>query len=161
MKIYYLPLLDSVIEKENSKRTVLEGAVVVRHTFERSECAEQGKYTCLREINYVHTSSNMQRGAGLNSSSARIRKSASRDLCPPLSFDKDCFQTLPNATQTSRPSKKLPPSGGSSFAIVPSNNVEIIFSFLQAISLEKKGPLLNGKKKLRDDMQNENAIYVQ
>ncbi|WVZ67784.1 hypothetical protein U9M48_016821 [Paspalum notatum var. saurae] len=55
----------------------------------------------------------------LKSSSARIRLSARRDRCPPLSSDKDCFQTVPNATRTSRPSKKVPPSGGSSFAIVP------------------------------------------
>ena len=60
----------------------------------------------------------------MNSSIARIRGSASKDLCPPLSSDKDCFQTPPNATRTSRPSKKLLPSRGSSFAIVPGNRVE-------------------------------------
>jgi len=53
-----------------------------------------------------------------------MRESASRDLCPPLSSDSDCFQTDPNATRTSKPSKKLPPSGGSNFAIVPGNKVE-------------------------------------
>lgn len=57
-------------------------------------------------------------------SNARIKESASRDLCPPLSSDRDCFQTLPKATRTSRPSRKLPPSGGSSFAMVPGSRVE-------------------------------------
>lgn len=70
------------------------------------------------------TSSNIYSGAGLKRSKAKISESASRDLCPPLSSDNDCFQTLPNATRTSRPSKKLQPSGGSSFAIVPGNKVE-------------------------------------
>lgn len=52
-----------------------------------------------------------------------MSESASRDRCPPLSSDSDCFQTLPNATRTSRPSKKLHPSGGSSLAIVPGRRV--------------------------------------
>uniref|UniRef100_A0A7C9AIN1 Uncharacterized protein n=1 Tax=Opuntia streptacantha TaxID=393608 RepID=A0A7C9AIN1_OPUST len=68
----------------------------------------------------------MYSGAGLNRSNANIKDNASRDLCPPLSSDNDCFQTPPNATRTSRPSKKLPPSGGSNFAVVPGNNVEKI-----------------------------------
>lgn len=58
--------------------------------------------------------------------SARIKESASRDRCPPLSSDRDCFQTPPNATRTSRPSKKVPPSGGASFAVVPGSRVENI-----------------------------------
>lgn len=58
--------------------------------------------------------------------SARIKESASRDRCPPLSSDRDCFQTPPNATRTSRPSKKVPPSGGASFAVVPGSKVENI-----------------------------------
>lgn len=62
----------------------------------------------------------------MNKSNANISERARRDLCPPLSSDKDCFQTPPNATRTSRPSKKLAPSGGSSFAVVPGNNVENI-----------------------------------
>lgn len=59
-------------------------------------------------------------------SNAKINDSARRDLCPPLSSDKDCFHTLPKATRTSRPSRKVPPSGGSSFAMVPGNRVEKI-----------------------------------
>lgn len=55
-----------------------------------------------------------------------MRESARSDRCPPLNSDKDCFQTLPNATRTSRPSKKLQPSGGSSLAIVPGKRVENI-----------------------------------
>lgn len=66
----------------------------------------------------------MESGAGLKSSSAKIRESASRDRWPPLSSDRDCFQTDPNATRTSRPSRKLHPSGGSSFAMFPDNRVE-------------------------------------
>lgn len=60
----------------------------------------------------------------MNRSNAKIRERASRDLCPPLSSERECFQTLPKATRTSRPSKKEHPSGGSSFAIVPGNKVE-------------------------------------
>lgn len=52
-----------------------------------------------------------------------MRERARSDLCPPLSSDKDCFHTLPNATRTSRPSRKLDPSGGSSLAIVPGKSV--------------------------------------
>lgn len=59
-------------------------------------------------------------------SNANISDSARRDLCPPLSSDKDCFQTFPKATRTSRPSRKLPSSGGSSFAMVPGSRVEKI-----------------------------------
>ena len=68
----------------------------------------------------------MYSGAGLKRSNAKISERASRDLCPPLSSDNDCFQTPPKATRTSNPSKKVPPSGGSSFAIVPGSRVEKI-----------------------------------
>lgn len=59
-------------------------------------------------------------------SKAKISESASRDLCPPLSYDNDCVQTVPNATWTSNPSKKVLPSGGSNLAIDPGNSVENI-----------------------------------
>ncbi len=42
-------------------------------------------------------------GAGLNSSMARMRDSASSDFCPPLSSLRLSFHTPPNATFTSRP----------------------------------------------------------
>ena len=45
-------------------------------------------------------------------------------LCPPLSSVSDCFQTSPNATLTSRPSRMLWPSGAMSFALVPGRSVE-------------------------------------
>ena len=57
-------------------------------------------------------------------SNAKIRESANKDRWPPLNSDNDCFQTPPNATLTSRPSKKLQPSGGSNLAVVPGSNVE-------------------------------------
>lgn len=66
----------------------------------------------------------MYNGAGLKRSKAKIRESARSDRCPPLSSERDCFQTLPNATLTSRPSKKSHPSDGSSLAVVPGNRVE-------------------------------------
>ena len=70
------------------------------------------------------TSSSMFSWADLKRSNANISESASRDLCPQLSSDSECFPTPPNTTRTSNPSKKLPPSGGSSFAIVLGNRVE-------------------------------------
>ena len=74
----------------------------------------------------IYTSSRIYNGAGLNSKRARMRESASKDLCPPLNSDRDCFHTLPNPTRTSSPSMKSPPSGGTSFAIVPGRRVENI-----------------------------------
>lgn len=70
-----------------------------------------------------HTSSKMYIGAGRNSSRDKISDRVKRDRCPPLSSDRLCFQTPPNATRTSRPSKKLQPSGGSSLASVPGRRV--------------------------------------
>ena len=47
-------------------------------------------------------------------------------LCPPESSVKLSFQTLPNATFTSNPSRTVMPSGGASLALVPGSNVEKI-----------------------------------
>ncbi len=67
-----------------------------------------------------------------------MRESANKDLWPPLSSESDCFQTPPNATRTSSPSMKSPPSGGSSLAIVPGNSIENIEpKSLQATELNK------------------------
>mmetsp|Transcript_10731 Transcript_10731/g.45687 ORF Transcript_10731/g.45687 Transcript_10731/m.45687 type:complete len:245 (-) Transcript_10731:330-1064(-) len=63
-------------------------------------------------------------GAGLNRSSAKINESASKLRWPPESSVRLSFQTPPNATRTSRPARKLSPSGGSSFALAEVSSVE-------------------------------------
>mmetsp|Transcript_1380 Transcript_1380/g.3746 ORF Transcript_1380/g.3746 Transcript_1380/m.3746 type:complete len:201 (+) Transcript_1380:428-1030(+) len=63
-------------------------------------------------------SSRMYIGAGLKSNKARTKESASKERCPPLSSDRDCFQTPLNATLISKPSVGSIPSGGSSLALV-------------------------------------------
>ena len=61
------------------------------------------------------------RSTHLQRASTRLR--ASRLRCPPLSSVSDSFHTPPNATRTSRPSRKVPPSGGVSRAAVFGSSV--------------------------------------
>mmetsp|Transcript_69897 Transcript_69897/g.164484 ORF Transcript_69897/g.164484 Transcript_69897/m.164484 type:complete len:203 (-) Transcript_69897:889-1497(-) len=69
-------------------------------------------------------SSRMYMGAGLNSSSARMRERARSERCPPLSSERDSFQQSANPTLNSSPSRTVPPSGGSSLACAPGSSVE-------------------------------------
>mmetsp|Transcript_33990 Transcript_33990/g.79503 ORF Transcript_33990/g.79503 Transcript_33990/m.79503 type:complete len:329 (+) Transcript_33990:40-1026(+) len=68
-------------------------------------------------------SSRMYIGAGLNRRSASTSERARRDRWPPLSSDKDCFQTPLKATLISKPSTSLMPCGGSNLALVCGRSV--------------------------------------
>mmetsp|Transcript_50030 Transcript_50030/g.160048 ORF Transcript_50030/g.160048 Transcript_50030/m.160048 type:complete len:201 (+) Transcript_50030:341-943(+) len=68
-------------------------------------------------------SSRMYMGAGLKSSRAKTSDSASNERWPPLSSERDDFQTPLKATLISRPSVGSMPSGGSNFALVFGSSV--------------------------------------
>lgn len=69
------------------------------------------------------TSSRMYSGAGLNSSMARIKDSATSDLWPPDSSPRESFHTPHRAILTSRPSSTVMFSGGSNLASAPGSRL--------------------------------------